>query len=126
MINFKIVSNAIAVVAVMFVAACQEGKPVPHRWDEELNSYMAARGYTMAGDAETILKDGYPVWIDEYCVGRGCWDNNRPLIPMELQEGVRQDFYNALNSARKEYIEDISEKIGVKPYEPNPIPEEEQ
>lgn len=118
MINFKIVSKALAIGAVMFVAACKEGKPQPGRWNEVLNSYMAERGYTMAGDAETILKDGYPVWIDEYCVGRGCWDTNRPLVPVELEEGVRQDFFAALTSAREEYVKDISEKIGIEPVAP--------
>ena len=125
MINFKIVSKALAIGAVMFVSACKV-EPQPGRWEEVLNSYMAERGYTMADDAETILKDGYPVWIDEYCVGRGCFNTNRPLVPVELQEGVRQDFFAALVSARKEYVEDISEKIGIKPVAPKVTAGEEQ
>ena len=110
----------------MLISACEEGEPQPGRWEEVLNSYMAERGYTMAGDAETILKDGYPVWIDEYCVGRGCFNTNRPLVPVELQEGVRQDFFAALVSARKEYVEDISEKIGIEPAEPKAITGEDK
>ena len=102
---------------VLLLTACKEGEPQPSRWEEQLNPYMSARGYTIASDLETILKGGYPVWVDVYCSGRGCFNSNRALVPDELVEGVRQDFFAALASSRKEYVEDISEKIGIEPIE---------
>lgn len=104
----------LAIVAVLFLAAC-EVEPVPSRWSAELNPYMAERGYTLAMDGETILKNGYPVWIDPICYGRGCGLGNGPLVPMELAGAVRQDLLDALKEAREEYVSDVSAKIGVEP-----------
>lgn len=113
----------LAIAAILFLAACKV-EPSPSRWSAELNPYMEARGYTLAMDGETILKNGYPVWIDPICIGRGCGLGNQPLVPYELSGAVKEDLLRALKEAREEYIEDVSEKIGVEPL-PQVEPKEE-
>ncbi len=102
------------VFAVVLLTACKV-EPQPGRWNDHLDPYMAAYGYTMGGDGETILKDGYPVWLDAVCISRGCFDHNRPLVPGELREGVRKDFFAALDAAQHEYVADVSKRIGIEP-----------
>ena len=102
------------IFAVMLLTACKV-EPQPGRWVDYLDPYMAAYGYTMANDGETILKDGYPVWLDAVCMGRGCFDNNRPLVPGELRDSVRKDFFDALDAAQHEYVADVSKRIGIEP-----------
>jgi hypothetical protein len=104
-----------ALLLVLLLSACIDDKPYPQLWGAELNPYMAAHGYTVATDGVTILKNGYPVWKDEPCYGRGCYGSNVSLVPSELSEGVRLDFLKAYEESRKEYVADISEKIAVEP-----------
>ncbi len=109
-----------ALLLVLFLSACVEERPQPHTWDHELDQYMEEYGYTLATDGMTILKNGYPVWRDEPCYGRGCFNSNIPLVPSELSEGVRLDFLDALDKSRKEYVADISDKISIEPVIPKP------
>ncbi len=102
------------VCMILFLAACK-AEPRPTLWSAELNPYMAERGYTLATDGETILKNGYPVWIDPICYGRGCGLGNGPLVPMELASAVSKDLLTALKEAREEYVSDVGAKIGVEP-----------
>ncbi len=103
-----------ALVFVLLLAAC-EPESMPYTWEDHLDPYMASQGYTIALDGETILKNDYPVWIDEHCVGRGCFGSNRPLVPSELAEGVRLDLLNATKTAQEEFVADVSNTIGIKP-----------
>jgi hypothetical protein len=108
-----------ALLLVFLLSACMDHNPYPRTWDSTLDSYMAAHGYTIAVDSVTILKNGYPVWRDEPCFGRGCI-GNYSLVPLELSEGVRLDFLKVYEEARKEYVADISNKIDVEIVIPKP------
>jgi hypothetical protein len=105
-----------ALIIVLLLAAC-ETEERPRSWSDELDPYMSARGYTMAADDQTILKNGYPVWMDEVCFSRGC-RGSFPLVPYELAEGVRLDLLAALKESREEYVADISDTIGIGPVTP--------
>lgn len=105
-----------ALIFVLFLAACKV-EPQPRVWDDFLDPYMASYGYTIANDGKTILKNGYPVWVDEPCFSRGCV-GNYSLVPSELREGVRMHFLEVYDKSRKQYVADISDKIGVEPVEP--------
>lgn len=104
------------IVAVVLALAACEVEEQPSRWQDHLDPYMAAQGYTMAPDGETILKDGYPVWQDRPCITRSCILTNRPLVPSELVVNVRRDFFAALESAQQAYVDDFSKKIGIEPH----------
>lgn len=106
-----------ALILVLLLSACEPTES-PRTWGDELDPYMTERGYTVGNDEQTILKNGYPVWVDENCTGRGCFNSNRPLVPSELVEGVRLDLLAALKESRAEYVEDISSTIGIEPVTP--------
>ena len=108
----------LSLIALLLLAGCQE-QPQPGRWSDYLDPYMAERGYTMSSDGETILKNGYAVWIDPICYGRACF-SNRALVPTELAQSVREDFLDALEESKAEYVTDVSDKIGIKPSKPAP------
>ena len=74
----------LSLIALLLLAGCQE-QPQPGRWSDYLDPYMAERGYTMSSDGETILKNGYAVWVDPICYGRACF-SNRALVPTELAQ----------------------------------------
>lgn len=99
---------------VMTLAACKV-EPSPGRWSDYLNPYMAERGYTMASDGETILKNGRPVWFDPICYGRGCGLGNQPLVPGELVSSVRVDFFDAIRYSQEQYVKSVSAEIGLEP-----------
>ncbi len=105
---------AIFAIALFALAACKV-EPQPSTWGDHLDPYMAKYGYTLDASGYVILKNGYPVWKDEPCLGRSCIGNNQPLIPRELAVAISEDYFAALEAAEKEYIADISEKIGVEP-----------
>lgn len=105
---------AILAIALFTLAAC-EVEEQPSRWSDHLDSYMAKYGYTLDSSDYVILKNGYPVWKDEPCISRGCFNNNMPLVPNELIVSVRKDYFAARAAAEAEYVADISEKIGVEP-----------
>lgn len=97
---------------ILFLSACKI-EPEPKVWPAELNPYMEERGYTLGSDGYTILKNGYPVWFDEPCFGRGCFGTNRALVPDELISDVRSGILNAVKESREEFVLDISRRIGV-------------
>ncbi len=111
-----------ALLLALTVVGCTESDPPLRRWDQIYDGYMSSRGYTMASDNETILKNGYPIWVDEVCFGRGCV-GNYPLIPYELVPGVRADFFAAVKYAKESYVNDVSSKIGINPEPPVTEPE---
>lgn len=104
-----------AIFAMIFALAACEVEERPSRWSDELDPYMAKHGYTLNDSTYVIYKNDYPVWKDEPCWGRGCFNHNSPLVPYELAEGVRVDLLAALKEAREEYVADISATIGVEP-----------
>lgn len=108
-----------ALLLVLLLSACMDQEPQPRTWGDELDPYMAKYGYTIANDEKTILKHGYPVWMDERCFSRGCV-GNYSLVPHELSEGVRLDFLKAYEESRKQYVDDISNKIDVEIVIPKP------
>ena len=99
-------------IFVFLLAACKIEEQ-PKIWGDHLDPYMAARGYTVAEDGETILKNGYPVWKDPPCWSRGCL-GSQPLVTVELASAVRADLLKAYKDAHSEYVADVSEKIGIK------------
>jgi hypothetical protein len=104
-------------VSVLMLVACKI-EPQPSDWPDHLDQYMTEQGYTRSADNETILKDGYPVWRDKPCSGRGCFGTNQPLVPAELVQAVRADFFTALDRAQAEYVADVSDRIGIEPVHP--------
>lgn len=101
--------------SLLILAACKPPEPQPGQWDQSLDPYMQELGYTLSNNREVIVLDGVPVWADEICYGRGCFNTNRPLVPAELVEGVRQDYFRAIELARKQYVADFGERIGIEP-----------
>jgi hypothetical protein len=105
--------KAIALSLAVMLAACEVPES-PRVWDDYLDPYMSARGYTIDVDGKTILKNGFPVWVDEPCFGRGC-RGSYPIVTRELAEAVRLDLLAAIDAAQDEYVADISEVIGLEP-----------
>lgn len=105
--------KAIALSLAVMLAAC-EVPDLPRVWGDHLDPYMTARGYTIDTDGKTILKNGYPVWVDEPCFSRGC-RGSYPIVTRELAEAVRLDLLAAIDAAQDEYVEDVSEVIGLEP-----------
>jgi hypothetical protein len=101
-----------SLVIVLLLTACSS-EPLPQSWPAALNPYMSELGYTMAPDGETILKNGYPVWVDPKCIGRGC-PFNQPLVPKELVEVVRADLLTSTKKAQEKYISDLAAKLELK------------
>lgn len=110
--------KALLLWVVLFVAACKI-EPMPEVWPAELNPYMEEKGYTLSQDGVTILKNGYPVWLDEPCFGRGCFGSNRPLVPQELVAEVSEGILEAVRESREQYVIDISRRIGVEYTQPD-------
>jgi hypothetical protein len=104
--------KSLLLCTILFVAACNI-EPSPAVWPPELNPYMEEKGYTLSQDGVTILKNGYPVWFDEPCLGRRCFDSNRPLVPRELANEVSEGIREAVRESREQYVIDISRRIGV-------------
>ena len=114
--------KALILCAVLFIAACNV-EPTPEVWPAELNPYMEEKGYTLSQDGVTILKNGYPVWVDEPCFGRGCFNSNRPLVPQELVAEVSEGILTAVKESREQYVIDISRRIGVEYTRPTVVEE---
>ena len=100
-------------IFVLLVSACEADKVYPTTWDVSLDPFMEVHGYTMDAARVTIYKNGYAVWYDEPCYGRGCFNSNRSLVPHELSESVRLDYITAITESKKEFIQSISDKIGI-------------
>lgn len=101
-------------VSLVMLVACKI-EPQPGDWPDHLDKYMTEQGYTRSADNEMILKDGYPVWRDKPCTGRGCFGTNQPLVPNELVSAVKADFFTALSNAQSQYVSDVSVRIGIEP-----------
>lgn len=105
---------AIFAITLLALAAC-EVEEQPSTWGDHLDPYMAKYGYTLDASGYVILKNGYPVWKDEPCLGRGCFGYNQPLVPNELVVSIRNDYFAAIEAAEIEYVANVAAKLGVEP-----------
>lgn len=106
-----------ALALVLLLTACEPGTPIG-RWDETLNPWMSAAGWTVHEFSDdnyyVIRKNGVDMWRRTIYCSRGCMGEYFAL-PEELRYAAEQQFTEDLEAARDAYLKVISEKTGIVP-----------
>lgn len=95
----------------LLLAAC-DYVPAPRPWNNILDSYMAARGWTLNDTRETISKKGVALWYYDSNCFRYCSIDNY-LGPGELQTTLATEFFKDLKIAQNAYLADFASTVDV-------------
>jgi hypothetical protein len=105
-----------ALALVTLLAACEPPGASIHRWNEKLNPYMNAAGWTMVEDRESnrhlIQKNGVTIWSEPLICVRMCISSYH--IPSELVVPAVTQFDKDYKAAQAAFVQDMSEKTGIR------------
>lgn len=108
-----------ALALVLLLTACEPG-PSIEQWDETLNPWMSAAGWTVQEYPDdnyyVIRKNGVDMWRRAIYCSRGCMGEYF-IPPGELRYAAELQFTEDYKAAQEAYLAVIAGKTGITPIE---------